>query len=714
MRCALRPVVEKGKEFHVTTITGTSGDDTISGGNGVDTIFGGDGNDILSGGNGVDTLFGEGGNDRLSGDNGADHLNGGAGDDLLDGKNGFDTAYYSGLIEEYSFFASAGYLHILHLGGAGADGHDRVINVERLVFADRVINIGSGKNAPVAGDDHVFINEDTGTYSSGAASVKDNDFDFDGDPLTVTGGTFTGTYGTLTLNSNGSYSYTLFTSAQALAQGQNVQDSFNYTLTDNDGSDTGTLAFHIAGVNDGPVANADSGTTHENAVLTVDVLANDTDVDNGAVLTVVAASVTPGEGSVAIVGNKIRYDPGNDLDYLADGESLVVVVNYTMQDEHGVQSSSTLSITVEGETDGTINGTNASETLIGTTLDDIIFARGGDDIVFALGGNDIIGGGDGADTLNGEAGNDTIAGGDDDDVISGGDGFDSLDGEAGNDSVSGGNDGDFLSGGDGDDQLSGDAGSDVLQGDSGEDQLSGGDGDDTLGGGDGDDTLDGGGGADLLTDFSGVNSLSGGLGNDEIVAGSADGAQTIDGGDGNDIDPSLLPVVGQCDHHRQRERHDRDRPRGRRDRGDHRDGLHHRRGRRHIPPGGRRRGAAGPALRLGRQRQPVRLERLPSVAAERRRHPAAMGPGRHHGRGELGDLGHLPRHHGRRFQLCELRARLSAGRIPPAGQTITGTNNGETLTGTIGGDTINALGGMTTSQAGPATISSTAATAATS
>src|SRR5690349_18521365 len=94
------------------------------------------------------------------------------------------------------------------------------------------INGGNGVDTIFAGGDHVFINEDTGTYSSGAASVKDNDFDFDGDPLTVTGGTFTGTYGTLTLNANGTYSYTLFASAQTLALGQNVTDSFNYTVTD--------------------------------------------------------------------------------------------------------------------------------------------------------------------------------------------------------------------------------------------------------------------------------------------------------------------------------------------------------------------------------------------------------------------------------------------------------------------------------------------------
>ena len=187
-----------------TILYGTSGDDVLSGGNGKDTIYGGDGDDVITGGNGVDNLFGDAGNDTLTGDNGADNLTGGADDDTLDGALGFDTAYYSGNIGEYSFFTSAGYLHIVHQGGAGADGHDQVRNVERLVFADRVIDIGSGANAPVAGDDHVFIDEDTGTHSSGAGSVLDNDFDFDGDALTVTGGTFTGTYGTLTLNADGS------------------------------------------------------------------------------------------------------------------------------------------------------------------------------------------------------------------------------------------------------------------------------------------------------------------------------------------------------------------------------------------------------------------------------------------------------------------------------------------------------------------------------
>ena len=163
VRCAWS---SKGEERDMAdNITyGTNGNDILSGGNGKDTIYGLDGDDIISGGNGVDRLFGDGGNDTLYGDNGDDHLTGGADDDLLDGKNGFDTAYYSGSIGEYTFFSRGRLSAHPPSRRRRADGHDRVIRVERLVFADRVIDIGSGNNAPVAVDDHVFIDEDTGTY----------------------------------------------------------------------------------------------------------------------------------------------------------------------------------------------------------------------------------------------------------------------------------------------------------------------------------------------------------------------------------------------------------------------------------------------------------------------------------------------------------------------------------------------------------------------
>ncbi len=343
-------------------IDGGSGDDEIDGGNGEDTIDGGDDDDIIYGGNGGDTLFGGDGNDELYGQNGNDHLTGGGGDDLIDGNNGFDTAYYSGPIGEYSFFTSAGYLHILHLGGAGPDGHDRVIRVERLVFADRVIDIGDGDNAPVAVDDHVFIDEDTGTYSSGSASVLDNDFDFDGDPLTVTGGTFTGTYGTLTLNSNGTYSYTLFASAQGLDDGENVQDSFNYTVSDNDGSDTGTLVFHIAGLNDAPVANDDTASTSEDAAVSGNVLANDTDVD-GETLTVANPGTYVGAyGTLVLAADgSYTYTPNAAANALDDGDVVNDVFGYTASD--GTASdTATLTVTVTGLNDAPVANDDTAST----------------------------------------------------------------------------------------------------------------------------------------------------------------------------------------------------------------------------------------------------------------------------------------------------------------------------------------------------------------
>ena len=483
---------------------------TYNGGNGKDTITGGGGDDIIFGGNGVDTLNGGAGNDELHGDNGDDSLRGGAGDDLIDGNNGFDTAYYSGPIDEYSFFTSAGYLNIVHLGGAGADGHDRVIRVERLVFADRTINVGSGTNLPIAGDDNVSTNEDAGTVVSGPGGVLANDYDFDGDPLHVTAGVFVGTYGTLTLNANGTYSYALSAATQALAQGENVVDSFNYVVTDNDGSDTGALVFHIAGVNDAPTAVADAATTGENDVVLINVLANDSDIDHGAILSLAAASAPAGQGTASIVGNQVQFDPGTDFDYLAEGESVVVSVAYTVTDEHGAQSVSNIAITVLGHDDVgiTITGTDDGETLTGTTGDDTIDALGGNDTVFA---------GAGADTVHG------------------GDGDDFLSGQDGNDVIDGGNDNDILAGGDGNDQLSGQAGDDLLFGENGNDILSGGSGNDTISGGNGDDSLDGGDGNDVLSGGAGANVLNGGLGDDQILADSSSGGQTIDGGDGDDF-----------------------------------------------------------------------------------------------------------------------------------------------------------------------------------
>jgi len=84
------------------TLAGGPGNDTITGGDGVDSIDGGPGNDTLNGGAGHDTIQGGPGNDSLVGGLGNDSLTGGAGRDTLrgglgrnslDGGQGIDTFY---------------------------------------------------------------------------------------------------------------------------------------------------------------------------------------------------------------------------------------------------------------------------------------------------------------------------------------------------------------------------------------------------------------------------------------------------------------------------------------------------------------------------------------------------------------------------------------------------------------------------------------------
>jgi len=336
-------------------------DEILKGTSGNDVINGGAGDDYLQGKAGDDILRGEQGNDQLHGDADTDYLVGGEGDDTVDGGGGIDTAVYSGSVKDYTFTIQGGNYYLSHTGGTRADGNDWLLHVERLMFSDAIIDL-TQNNAPIAYDDVAFTNEDVGTYSSGAAGVLANDFDWEHQSLSVTPGTLNGTFGTLTLNANGTYTYTPYASAQALAQGETVQDSFSYTVSDGTLTDTGTLTVTLSGVNDAPVANPDTATGHENEMLSIDVLANDTDIDNGATRTVIAASVPAGRGSVAIVGNQVQFDPGTDFDYLAVGQSEAVVIDYTIADEHGATSSSTVNVTVTGTNDAPVAGADSAST----------------------------------------------------------------------------------------------------------------------------------------------------------------------------------------------------------------------------------------------------------------------------------------------------------------------------------------------------------------
>jgi Ca2+-binding RTX toxin-like protein len=91
--------------------------------------------------------------------------------------------------------------------------------------------------------------------------------------------------------------------------------------------------------------------------LTLDVLANDTDVDLGegpATFTLNTVSVQGGLGTAVIVDNKLSFSVTEDFSSLSAGESAVFVIDYTFSDSGGLPGASTATITVIGSNDAPV------------------------------------------------------------------------------------------------------------------------------------------------------------------------------------------------------------------------------------------------------------------------------------------------------------------------------------------------------------------------
>lgn len=360
---------------------GTRGDDLIAGGNRNDKIHGGNGDDVLSGGGGNDKLYGDKGNDSLSGGSGSNQLKGGAGNDMLvyamaesgrcdsdryDGGSGRDTLRLEFTQEEWESAAVqadiARLLDYLEPDRCGPgterwfkfDAFD--LDIRRIedvvVVVDGVVvdpEGGGGGGVTVdAVNDAAAVTQ--GGTVLGNVLANDSVTGAAVQSVEVAGGP---AGGSVTLAGDGSFSYAAGPGYASLAQGETATDSFTYTVTAVGGvSDNATVQVTVTGTNDAPTASADVASALENQDLALDLLSNDTDIDNGAVLSIVAASMQSAQGSTTLSGNLVVFNPGTDFDYLAMGETATVVLDYAMQDEHGALSASTATITVTGENDG--------------------------------------------------------------------------------------------------------------------------------------------------------------------------------------------------------------------------------------------------------------------------------------------------------------------------------------------------------------------------
>ena len=396
-----------------------------------------------------------------------------------------------------------------------------------------VVSVGAVNDGPVANTDTDTTEEDTPV----TVDLLANDTDDDGDDLTVINATVPAEQGTLVDNGDGTVTFTP-------APNFNGEATITYEISDsNGGTDTSTHVINVTPVNDAPDAVNDADVTDFNTPVTVDLLANDTDVD-GDDLTVIAATVPAEQGTLVDNGDgTVTFTPS--LGYVGEA-----TISYTIQDGEGLTDSAVHVITVApGDLDGTVEGTAGDdlidENYLGDPDGDLVDNNdailpgdvGDDDLIYGYGGDDSI--------LAGE-GDDEVYGGEGSDTIDGGNGADSIEGGEGNDSILGGEGDDVLGGGRDDDTIDGEAGDDMIFGGAGDDELDGGDGDDKIEGGSGDDTIIGGEGNDDLWGASGDDSVDGGAGDDTIA--TAEGNDIVEGGDGNDIIDTAndeSPLTGQ-------------------------------------------------------------------------------------------------------------------------------------------------------------------------
>lgn len=226
-------------------ISGEDGNDVLRGLAGADALFGGEGNDLLDGGDDDDRLDGGEGNDELAGGLGRDRLVGGAGNDRHDGGAGTDVAVFGGDASGYEIKTVGGVTFVKDRNAAdGDDGHDKLVGVERLQFADQIVFL-TPNQVPAALDDAAATDEDTALVLS-AAALLGNDSDGDGDPLRITAVT-DGSHGTAVLSADGS---SIVYTPNA---GFHGTDTITYTVSDGFGGvATATVTVTVSPVEAGP------------------------------------------------------------------------------------------------------------------------------------------------------------------------------------------------------------------------------------------------------------------------------------------------------------------------------------------------------------------------------------------------------------------------------------------------------------------------------
>ncbi|WP_338015317.1 beta strand repeat-containing protein [Altererythrobacter sp. C41] len=218
------------------------------------------------------------------------------------------------------------------------------------------LTVNSVNDAPVANDDSGTASEDSALTVSAATGLLANDTDIDGGALTVgsvngsaadVGSQVTLASGALlTVNADGSYTYDPNGQFEALRPGQTGTDSFSYTVSDGDLTDTATATITIEGANEAPMAGDDAFTMTGNTPITftaAQLLGNDSDPDG------LASSLSITGVSAGTNGSVVDNGDGTYTFTPTTGYQGAASFSYTVMDADGSTDTGTVDLTVSGQ-----------------------------------------------------------------------------------------------------------------------------------------------------------------------------------------------------------------------------------------------------------------------------------------------------------------------------------------------------------------------------
>ncbi|MGB0467511.1 MAG: calcium-binding protein, partial [Pontibacterium sp.] len=449
------------EELQVQQLTGTTGNNSLSGYEANDELTGLAGNDNLYGYGGDDVLHGDAGNDRLTGGSGHDALYGGAGDDTLTGESGNDLLDGGAGTDTLS----GGDGHDRYLVGHGdsvtesssaESGYDTVVLSDAAITPDNVVFRKDGSyNLQIENSDGSFIVTLENFYNGSETPFELLEF-ADGSQLNLK--TIPVLHGSAladSLNGGTTADVLLGLGDNDTLQGYGGDDS----LSGGDGADLlygGTGADTLSGGAGNDTLNGDAGDDILEGGAGADRLQGGNGNDRYLVAHGDTVIESTGDESgvdtlvlsdAAITRENIIFRKASSYDLQienADGSFIVLLQSFYYRNNHHIEWLEFA--------DGSQLSLSEITALEGTDEADNLSGNSGNEVLSGLDGNDSLNGNEGDDTLSGGEGNDTLYGNDGNDILSGGAGADRLYGYADDDLLDGGAGADTLNGGKGNDR----------------------------------------------------------------------------------------------------------------------------------------------------------------------------------------------------------------------------------------------------------------------